>query len=118
MPIDTTLWLDLKTSGHRTPDPRRAIHLTRKGHPLTNPVERRQWIKALQAAGLPYVTIRSARHFYATQLAAGGASEDARKAIMGHTKISVTAGYTHWRPEDLAALAGEARAAIGESAVV
>ncbi|MFQ8700463.1 tyrosine-type recombinase/integrase [Bifidobacterium breve] len=118
MPIDTTLWLDLKTwaTEHRIPDGQSIF--TRKGHPLTNPVERRQWIKALQAAGLPYVTIRSARHFYATQLAAGGASEDARKAIMGHTKISVTAGYTHWRPEDLAALAGEARAAIGESAVV
>lgn len=118
VPIDTTLWLDLKTwaTEHRIPDGQPIF--TRKGHTLTNPVERRLWIKALQAAGLPYVTIRSARHFYATQLAAGGASEDARKAIIGHTKISVTAGYTHWRPEDLAALAGEARAAIGESAVV
>jgi hypothetical protein len=37
---------------------------------------------------------------------------------MGHTKISVTAGYTHWRPEDLAALADEAREAIGEPAAV
>lgn len=118
VPIDTTLWLDLKTwaTEHRIPDGQPIF--TRKGHPLTNPVECRQWIKALNAAGLPYVTIRSARHFYATQLAANGASEDARKTIMGHTKISTTAGYTHWRAEDLAALADEAREAIGEPAGV
>ena len=37
---------------------------TRKGWPLTNPVERRRWSMALEEAGLPYVTIRSARHYW------------------------------------------------------
>ena len=61
-------------------------------------------------------TIRSARHFFSTHLAEAGAPEDARKAMMGHAKISTTAGYTHWSAASLAALADKARQAVGESA--
>ncbi|PKU96178.1 Integrase [Bifidobacterium pseudolongum subsp. globosum] len=57
--------------------------------------------------------MRSARHFFSTALAETGAADDARKAIMGHAKIATTAGYTHWTPERLAALADEARDAVG-----
>ena len=81
---------------------------TRKGWPLTNPVERRRWSMALEEAGLPYVTIRSARHYFATRLAEAGAPEDARKDLMGHVSIDTTAGYTHWSLQTLAALVGKA----------
>lgn len=33
--------------------------------------------------------------------------------MMGHAKITTTAGYTHWSTEALAAHAGQAREAIG-----
>ena len=57
--------------------------------------------------------MRAARHFFSAHLAQTGTPEDARKAIMGHAKIATTARYTHWTPETLAALADEAREAIG-----
>jgi site-specific recombinase XerD len=53
------------------------------------------------------VTIRSARHYFATQLAIAGASEDARKSIMGHVDIGTTAGYTHWNAKALADITGK-----------
>lgn len=33
--------------------------------------------------------------------------------MMGHAKITTTAGYTHWSAESLAALADKAREAVG-----
>lgn len=36
--------------------------------------------------------------------------------MMGHAKITTTAGYTHWTPETLSALAGQAREAIARTA--
>jgi integrase len=106
VPVSQTLWNDLTTwaTSHNTPT--NGLLFTRKGQPLTNPVERRRWINALNTAGLPYVTIRSARHYFATRLAIAGASEDARKSIMGHAEISTTAGYTHWTPKALAEITG------------
>lgn len=88
---------------------------TRHGHPLTNPVERRRWYKALEGAGLPRVTIRSARHWFSTRLAMAGASEDARKAIMGHAEISTTAGYTHWDAAALRQITGSVVSAISDA---
>ncbi|ERH29553.1 hypothetical protein CYJ32_02225 [Alloscardovia omnicolens] len=49
-----------------------------------------------------------------TQLAQIGASEDARTSMMGHAKITTTAGYTHWNPTTLATLANQARQAINQ----
>lgn len=89
---------------------------TRDGWPLTNPVEHRRWSMALEDASLPYVTIRSARHFFATRLADAGAPEDARKELMGHVSIGTTAGYTHWPLQTLAALVGKADHAIEQQA--
>ena len=56
----------------------------------------------LKMAGLPYVDIYSARHWLATELAAAGASDEERTAIMGHTDIHTTSVYTHWRERRLA----------------
>lgn len=113
VPVSNQTWLSLwALAGRRQCKPGQLI-FTREGHPLTNTVERRRWKRALEDAGLPYVTIRSARHFFSTNLAEAGAPEDARKAMMGHAKITTTAGYTHWSAESLAALADKAREAVG-----
>ncbi len=113
VPVSNQTWLGLwALVGRRQCQPGQLI-FTREGHPLTNTVERRRWKRSLEDAGLPCVTIRSARHFFSTHLAEAGAPEDARKAIMGHAKISTTAGYTHWSAASLAALADKARQAVG-----
>ncbi len=113
VPVDTETWLGLQALAQKHHcKPNQLIFTKRDGTPLSNPMERRRWIRACQDAGLPYVTIRSARHFFSTALAQTGAADDARMAMMGHAKISTTAGYTHWSPEALAALADSARMAI------
>lgn len=114
IPVNNDTWIRLcERAVNLKPD---QLIFTRAGHPLTNLVERKRWRFALEDAGLPYVTMRSARHFFSTHLAEAGAPEDARKAMMGHAKITTTAGYTHWSAERLAALADQAREAIGQSA--
>lgn len=116
VPVSNQTWLGLwALVGRRQCQPGQLI-FTREGHPLTNTVERRRWKRSLEDAGLPYVTIRSARHFFSTHLAEAGAPEGARKAMMGHAKISTTAGYTHWSAASLAALADKARQAVSEPA--
>ena len=115
VPVSNQTWLSLwALAGRRQCKPGQLI-FTREGHPFTNTVERRRWKRALEDAGLPYVTMRSARHFFSTHLAEAGAPEDARKAMMGHAKITTTAGYTHWSAESLATLADKAREAIGQT---
>lgn len=116
VPVSNQTWLGLwALVGRRQCQPGQLI-FTREGHPLTNTVERRRWKRSLEDAGLPYITIRSARHFFSTHLAEARAPEDARKAMMGHAKISTTAGYTHWSAASLAALADKARQAVSEPA--
>ncbi|MCI1868531.1 tyrosine-type recombinase/integrase [Bifidobacterium crudilactis] len=107
VPVSKALWDDLsKWATDHELKPKDLI-FTRKGQPLTNTVERRRWYRALEKAELPRVTIRSARHYFATQLAIAGASEDARKSIMGHVDIGTTARYTHWSPQALAEITGK-----------
>lgn len=117
VPVSQGLWNALrKYAAHhcaRTTD----LIFTRDGHPLTNPVERRAWMQCLQDAGLPQVTIRSARHWYATRIALEGASQDERTALMGHASISTTAGYTHWTPQALSRIASLAALPIEDEAV-
>jgi integrase len=112
VPVSKTLWDDLAgwATDHELTS--KDLIFTRKGQPLTNTVERRRWYRALEKAGLPRVTIRSARHYFATQLAIAGASEDARKSIMGHVDIGTTAGYTHWSPQALAEITGKTALSI------
>lgn len=115
VPLSTEHWIALRElAGRKHAKPNDLIFTAPDGRPLNGNMERIRWRRALEDAGLPYVTMRAARHFFSTHLAEQGASEDARKAMMGHAKITTTAGYTHWTPETLAALADGARAAIGD----
>ena len=108
IPLTTNTWIKLnqRIQKHHTKPNQLIFTLNKK--PLNNPQERRRWKQTLQAAGLPYTTIRAARHYFSTALAQTGAPEDARTTIMGHAKITTTAGYTHWTPQTLAALAEKA----------
>ncbi|MFD0705605.1 tyrosine-type recombinase/integrase [Alloscardovia venturai] len=112
IPLNTQLWIDLNALANTNCTKPTDLIFTRDGQPLTSNVERRKWKQALQAAGLPYTTMRAARHFFSTHLAQTGASEDARLAIMSHAKITTTAGYTHWTPAALAQYANQAREAV------
>ena len=75
---------------------------------MRSSTERYNWNKALKAAGLPPVTIHSARHWTASMTARANMPDDARTAIMGHTSISMTNHYTHRDTASLAALLDQA----------
>ena len=63
---------------------------------MRSSTERYNWNKALKAAGLPPVTIHSARHWTASMTARANMPDDARTAIMGHSRVSTTNEiYTH-----------------------
>jgi len=106
VPLQKDLWDALKQWAQEHNVGGKELIFTRKTHPLTNLVERRRWYRTLEAAGLPRVTIRSARHYYATKLLRAGVPEDVRKAIMGHVSLGTTAGYTHYSADILAQLVG------------
>ncbi|MDK8073684.1 tyrosine-type recombinase/integrase [Alloscardovia omnicolens] len=112
IPISTQLWIGLNQQIQQNHTQQNQLIFTLNGQPLNSQKERRRWQQTLQAAGLPYTTMRAARHFFSTQLAQIGASEDARISMMGHAKITTTAGYTHWTPAALAQLADQARQAV------
>lgn len=112
IPISTQLWIGLNQQIQQNHTGQNQLIFTLNGQPLNSQKERRRWQQTLQAAGLPYTTMRAARHFFSTQLAQIGASEDARTSMMGHAKITTTAGYTHWTPAALAQLADQARQAV------
>ncbi len=114
IPISTPLWIQLNERIQKQHIKPNQLIFTLDNKPLNSVKERRRWKQALDAAGLPYTTMRAARHFFSTQLAQIGASEDARTSMMGHAKITTTAGYTHWNPTTLATLANQARQAINQ----
>ena len=63
---------------------------------MRSSTERYNWNKALKAASLPPVTIHSARHWTASMTARANMPDDARTAIMGHSRVSTTNEiYTH-----------------------
>ena len=61
---------------------------------MRSSTERYNWNRAFCAAGLPPVTIHSARHWTASMTARANMPDDARTAIMGHTSISMTKSTT------------------------
>lgn len=99
------LWNRIITFGMH---PHQFIFNNLLGRPIRQEQENRRWRNALQAAGLPYVKIHSARHWTATRVAESGASEDERMAVLGHTDIQMTARYTHWGTKALADMMREA----------
>ena len=81
---------------------------TRNGHPLSKHTESFRWKRALDAAGLPYVRIHSARHFFATRLDENGVHGKDAIDLMGHAAERTTMGYQHTNPMQLAAQSAKA----------
>ena len=109
VPISTSLWQRLWARVKRLDiGPRELIFTNSRGNPVRSSTERHNWNKALKAAGLPPVTIHSARHWTASMTARANMPDDARTAIMGHTSISMTNHYTHRDTASLAKLLGQA----------
>ena len=109
VPISTSLWQRLWARIKRLDiGPRDLIFTNSRGNPVRSSTERHNWNKALKAAGLPPVTIHSARHWTASMTARANMPDDARTAIMGHTSISMTNHYTHRDTASLAKLLGQA----------
>ena len=109
VPISTSLWQRLWARVKRLDiGPRELIFTNSRGNPVRSSTERYNWNKALKAAGLPPVTIHSARHWTASMTARANMPDDARTAIMGHTSISMTNHYTHRDTASLAKLLGQA----------
>ena len=105
VPISTSLWQRLWARIKRLDiGPRDLIFTNSRGNPVRSSTERYNWNKALKAAGLPPVTIHSARHWTASMTARANMPDAARTAIMGHTSISMTNHYTHRDAASLAAL--------------
>ena len=75
--------------------------------PVTN--EKRVWVAAKKAAGLPADTrIHDLRHSFASALANAGVDLFAIGRVLGHTQPGTTARYAHHAPERLVATASVA----------
>ena len=67
-----------------------------RGNPICKDTLHHAWRRALDRAGLPHVSIHSARHTAATAFARLGVSGLARQSILGHADVGTTnAIYTH-----------------------
>lgn len=80
---------------------RRQKHvITFRGEPVAD--IKRALATAAKDAGIPYgrsaITFHSLRHTMATMLAELGIADHLRKAVMGHSDVRTTQGYTHLRP--------------------
>jgi integrase len=88
---------DLLTAAHTANRPDRNPHNLlfhhADGRPLTAAQDSRHWHTTLTAAGLPPVTLHSARATAATTLAAAGVDEATRMKILGHVSATVHRGY-------------------------
>jgi len=78
-----------------TPNPYGLVWTDEAGNPLDTQDDLKQWKAALAAAGLPVLTMHSARHTTATLLMALGVDVQIIQAIMGHSQATTTQGYQH-----------------------
>ncbi|PWG60459.1 tyrosine-type recombinase/integrase [Bifidobacterium catulorum] len=109
VPVSESLWGRLWARIRRLNiGPRELVFTNSRGNPVRNTTERYHWRRALEAAGLPMVTVHSARHWTASMTARANMPDDARTAIMGHTSIAMTNHYTHRDAASLAKLLGQA----------
>ncbi|GGF38771.1 site-specific integrase [Williamsia phyllosphaerae] len=65
------------------------------GKPYRKIDDSNEWHAMLARAGVPDLTLHSARHTVATLLQAGGVEEQVRMALMGHSSVAAHRGYAH-----------------------
>ena len=88
-----------EAAGRPSPD---TMLFTMNGTPLDHGNTRRQFYKALKAAGLRHVSIHSLRHTFASGMIASGASIKALQRALGHASAIMTLNvYSHLIEESL-----------------
>lgn len=65
------------------------------GRPVDSNADRKEWDKALAAAGISHTDQHSARHTTVTLLLALGVPETIIMTIVGHSEVMTTRGYQH-----------------------
>lgn len=65
------------------------------GKPYRKADDAKAWHAALEAAGIPDLTLHSARHTVASLLQAGGVPEATRMSLMGHSSVAMARHYAH-----------------------
>jgi integrase len=65
------------------------------GRPYRKIDDSTRWHETLAAAGVPDLTLHSARHTVATLLQQGGVPEAIRMAILGHSSVAMARNYAH-----------------------
>ena len=82
--------------------------------PLDHSNVRRDFLKALDRAGLKHVTIHSLRHFFASNMLASGCSIKFLQHALGHASASMTLNvYSHLIPESGAEAVSRFDALVG-----
>lgn len=100
MPIDPQLRAILLPFREAAQRKKQKHVITYRGEPVKD--IKKALATAADVAGIPYgranITFHSLRHTMATMLAELGIADQLRKAVMGHSDVRTTQGYTHLRP--------------------
>jgi integrase len=87
-------------AGGRLDEQNSSLFTASKGQPVRYGAWKDQWQRACRAAGLDLST-HALRHFYASQLIAGGASVKQVQTVLGHSSPVITLRvYSHMWPGD------------------
>lgn len=77
------------------PAPRDLVWSREDGRPIDSREDYKAWRAALEAAGLPAVSLHSARHTAATLMMEAGQDTHIISSILGHSDVITTRGYQH-----------------------
>ncbi len=93
------------------PNPHGLVWARPDGRPIDPKDDRAAWYAALEAAGLPKVTLHVARNTTATLLLEEGVDARVVQEILGHSDIAMSRAYQHVSTT----LAGQALAGLGSA---
>lgn len=82
-----------------------------KGGPLDASKDRRQWVAALDGAGVRHIRLHDARHTTATLMRAAGIETRLRQRLLGHSSAPMAEHYAHELDGEL----GAAMTVFGET---
>lgn len=96
VPIPAPLAVLLEEHRERSPENRHGlVWATDEGEPIDPGADLRAWKSAVRRAGLPPVVLHEARHSTASILLESGVDQSVIMALLGHSSIITTRGYSH-----------------------